>query len=358
MYRRRRTTREIAFSFDSFLDVVANVVGIILRLIIVAWVGARSYKPVVVPPPPPSDEAVMEESVADAPEPDDPRTDLFARRRRELDAERKRMASEQDQAVNLDQQAGALAAQLANATARRQQLEAERAGLAQSADGKEQSAKSAVAALGPLQERARKLQATLDELEKEPGTKQVLRWRTPVSQPLQTEELLFECREGRVTLIDIGSLLEEAHRLMQEKRDVLRRQWDYSEETRPVGAFRLRFTVEREQSPLEAGAGLPADDRTSYRYSMTGWRVEPVETHRGETVKEALTPGSAFRRVIDGLDANQTAVTFWVYADSFDAYRQLRDVLHERDVVVAGRPLPPGVAIAASSRRGTVSRGQ
>src|SRR4051794_7682892 len=45
MYRRRRAHRDkIQFSFDSFLDVVANVNGIIIRLIIVAWVGARSYQ--------------------------------------------------------------------------------------------------------------------------------------------------------------------------------------------------------------------------------------------------------------------------------------------------------------------------
>src|SRR5215472_15777875 len=46
MIRRRRRHREIPFSFDSFLDVVANVVGIIIRLILVAWVGARSYNSV------------------------------------------------------------------------------------------------------------------------------------------------------------------------------------------------------------------------------------------------------------------------------------------------------------------------
>src|SRR5437660_424072 len=46
MIRRRRRNREIPFSFDSFLDVVANVVGIIIRLILVAWVGARSYNSV------------------------------------------------------------------------------------------------------------------------------------------------------------------------------------------------------------------------------------------------------------------------------------------------------------------------
>ena len=50
-------------------------------------------------------------------------------------------------------------------------------------------------------------------------------------------------------------------------------------------------------------------------------------------------------------------VTLWVYPDSFTLYRQLRDYLVERNVVVAGRPLPDGLPIA-SSRRGTSSRGQ
>src|SRR5262245_55689786 len=51
MYRRRRRPeKEIVFSFDSFLDLVANVVGIIVRLILVAWVGARTYTGVFRPP--------------------------------------------------------------------------------------------------------------------------------------------------------------------------------------------------------------------------------------------------------------------------------------------------------------------
>src|SRR5437588_2771193 len=62
MYRRRRPTREIAFSFDSFLDMVANVVGVIIRLILVVWVGARSYTGLVTPPP---DEPPVAEISAD-----------------------------------------------------------------------------------------------------------------------------------------------------------------------------------------------------------------------------------------------------------------------------------------------------
>ena len=59
----------------------------------------------------------------------------------------------------------------------------------------------------------------------------------------------------------------------------------------------------------------------------------------------------------DAIDARQTVVTFWVYPDSFSLYRELRDYLYDRDVVVAGRPLPEGIPIT-SSRRGSVSRGQ
>ena len=40
MFRRRRPLKNeaIHFSFDSFLDLVTNVVGIIIRLILVTWV--------------------------------------------------------------------------------------------------------------------------------------------------------------------------------------------------------------------------------------------------------------------------------------------------------------------------------
>src|SRR5437660_4808819 len=86
MIRRRRPPREIAFSFDSFLDVVANVVGIILRLILVTWVGARAYHGRPQPAPTPSPIVEHEESlvVAPLPEPTDPLAAELERQRREL----------------------------------------------------------------------------------------------------------------------------------------------------------------------------------------------------------------------------------------------------------------------------------
>src|SRR5688500_19261996 len=67
MYRRRRPrSNGIVFQFDAFLDLVTNVMGIILRLILVAWVGARTYTGVFRPP------AAKEETAAVIAAPSEP----------------------------------------------------------------------------------------------------------------------------------------------------------------------------------------------------------------------------------------------------------------------------------------------
>ena len=362
MIRRRRVQREIAFSFDSFLDVVANVVGIILRLIIVAWVGARSYKAFVPPPPPLVSEEEDSPPIANAPgslQPADPLAAQLPRRQAELLKARARLQERLHATAEAERQTSVVADQLTAVAARRKQLDAERAGQAHPDDDKDQAKRNAAATLAEMSERVQKLRAGLDELARAPAAKQTLRYRTPISKPLQTDELAFECRAGRVTLIDVGALLEDAQRRMKEKGDLLRRQWQVEDETNPVGAFRLHFVVERERNALEeVASGLAPDDRSNFRYGISSWQAVPVDPKRGETVEQALAPGSAFRRIIDAIDPNQTAVTFWVYPDSFPAYRKLRDALYDRDVVVAGRPLPEGYPVAASAKHGSVSRGQ
>jgi hypothetical protein len=47
----------------------------------------------------------------------------------------------------------------------------------------------------------------------------------------------------------------------------------------------------------------------------------------------------------------------WVYPDSFELYRQLKEELHNMGYATAGRPLPEGVLIGGSSQ-GTRSSAQ
>src|SRR5436853_247451 len=99
MMRRRRRVREIPFSFDSFLDIVANVVGVIIRLILVVWVGARSYSSLqaIVPPA-----AVAPASPAV--EPADPLQDDLARHRQELAESQERLLAQLRQLQQAEQQ--------------------------------------------------------------------------------------------------------------------------------------------------------------------------------------------------------------------------------------------------------------
>jgi hypothetical protein len=346
MIRRRRTKREIGFGFDSFLDIVANVVGIIIRMILVVWVGARSYTSglQLLPRPeqPPAQTAMTPLA--------DPLEQELEQHRRELARLQARLLEQLRQLEQSRQLQTGPVQELAEVTARRQALEQE---MQQRKQARPKEDRSTDVSLAELQERSRRLAQELAALEAQSPPRKVLRYRTPVSRPLQTEELIFEVRDGRVAFIDIEAMLQEVRQGMRDKAPLLRTRWQTSDVSGAVGPFRLRYTVERQRD-----GALPVPDPTSdFRYGVSGWEVEPIVAVRGEAVQRALTPGSDFRQIVDFLDPQQTAVTFCVYPDSFAAYRQLRDYLHQRDLVVAGRPLPNGHPIA-SSRHGTLSRGQ
>jgi hypothetical protein len=354
MYRRRRSVREIPFSFDSFLDVVTNVVGIIIRLILVVWVAARSYSGL-------RDQASSQEPAEDVASQtalEDPLQPEIAQRRKELADLQARLLAQLRQIQQAQVDTTRTAQTLTALAARREQLEQEavKVNLATAKEG--EAAQQLVLSSGEVRRRSQQLAMEIEALEKLPPVQQALRYRTPVSHPLYSEELMFECRHGRVTFIDMGALVQEVQNAMPEKRSQLRRQWQVEGKTPAVGAFRFHYVLERDRGMLDVlGAGGPADVGASFSYGLSIGEVEPITENRGESLERALAAGSEFRQLVDLIDPEQTAVTFWVYPDSFAVFRRLRDYLYERDVMVAGRPLPDGVPIAAS-RHGSLSRGQ
>ncbi|HLJ94209.1 MAG TPA: hypothetical protein VKU02_13560 [Gemmataceae bacterium] len=355
MIRRRRRAREIPFSFDSFLDIVANVVGIIIRLILIVWVGARSYSSLhtAVQPVPRAAQSIP--AIA---EPSDPLQAELARHARELAQAQARLLAELRRLQQVQAQETQAQTQLTALGTRSQKLEQDRAAVDQEVQGHEQAKRLAVLSSAELHQRIAKLAEEIRALEQMPPLKKTVHYRTPVSRPIDSEELLFECRNRRVTFIDIAGLLNEVRNGLEEKGKLLRSLWQVSDVVGPIGAFRLRYTLERERSLLDAVSGQTVPESGgSYRYGLSEWQVEPIFPVSGESADAALAEGSEFRQIVDRLDPQQTVATFWVYPDSFELYRRLRDFLYDHDIVVAGRPLPPGVPIA-SSRRGSVSRGQ
>lgn len=347
MRRRWRPSRDkIAFSFDSFLDVVANVIGIIIKLILVTWVGARSYTAAVAileqtPEPAVASAAIPAPSITD-----DPLHGKVQQNLTELDNARARLLAELGRLADVEKQGTAAQQSLLQVAKERRETEQQKHVLESLLSDEAKKFQLTSLSLAELQKRGQDLIAQLKELDKSPSQRRVLRYHTPVSRQVRGDELFFECKGGKITFIDLPAFLHEVQGSVDGVVVELRTRSKIERTTSQVGAFRLRHVFEKE----EALGG-------SIRYSLTGWELEPAVAERGETLEAALAAGSEFRRLTDALDANQTVVTFWVYPDSFELFRRLRDQLYERDIEVAARPLPPG-GIIAGSRNGTKSRGQ
>ena len=353
MLRRRRPLKSeaIQFSFDSFLDLVTNVVGIIIRLILVSWVGARAYHE--------SMQWVDGNSSAGtqvvAPKiTDDPLYERVDRSRRDLDEARERLLAQLKDLDKVETGNQDTKAQLVLLIGRRDELEKEQKALEAKGAQRGTQVKTVSLTAASVRERAKELLEDIKKIESLPIAKKQLKYHAPLSRVVHSEELFFECKAGRVTYIDLPTFMAEYKQSMDEIGVELRTRWRVERATAQAGPYRLRYAVEREKSALDPGDTPLA---RGFRYGLSEWVVEEMTPEHGETLAHALQEKSEFRQLVDKLDPTLTVVTFWVYPDSFELFRHLRDHLYERGLDVAGRPLPTGAPIAAS-KNGSASRGQ
>lgn len=357
MRRRRKPDKEIHFSFDSFLDVVANVVGIIIKLILVAWVGARTYKGFEIPQSfIPNQTLQTENKILEEQNPLNKSITENQRNKQKLEALIASKKTEFEEEIKLK---ATIDQKLSTSEKGLENLIVQEKNLMSMIDESMGMKKTMIVNLASMKKKSEELNEEIITLQKSKGPKNELKYKTPISRTLQSEEMIFECRNGRITPVDIGAMLEEISGQMQVLGEKLRTQWELEEVSQNYGAFKIRYTLERERSALElATPNAIPDPRANFRFSLTGWVLETLDPDRGETLEQALNPNSEFMKIINGLDINQTAVTFCVYPDSFAIYRRVRDLLHEKQIVVAGRPLNFDAPIAMSVKKGTASRGQ
>lgn len=350
MFRRRRPLKNeaIQFSFDSFLDLVTNVVGIIIRLILVTWVGARSYHA--------SMQFLELEPLPALEKPrvvDDPVHARIEQTKSDLDDAKTRLLAQLKDLEELERNTKLTDAQLAELHGQRQELEKQVKSLNSTGAARSVQVQQASFTVDDVRKRSKKLLEEIKQLESSEANKKQLKYHAPLSKTVQIEEMFFECKNGKVTYIDLPAFMEEMKQSLDDVSRELRTTFRVERTTGAIGPYKLRYVIERERTVMDSGG--PSSG--GFRYGLAEWVVEPLTLDRGETLAQALQEKSQFRNLVDALDPNLTAVTFWVYPDSFELFRGLRDHLYDRGHDVAGRPLPPSAPIAAS-RHGTASRGQ
>ncbi|REJ95182.1 MAG: hypothetical protein DWQ45_04475 [Planctomycetota bacterium] len=381
----------LEFGSDSFLDIVANVVGILIILIVIAGLrvsrapigeapvdppgrsGATSVEFQFTPPldlvvlGPESPPVVEESELVDVGALKDPAmpSDLFETASsgevldepplgppeppRELVALADRLKSEISAAADdRDWQRQRLAHVRERAASTRDRLPRLQQTVEQEAEALAQAKLAAVErdedrnrAERRLQEMRSAVRLTRDQ----PPTTQVLNHRvTPVGRAVEGSEVHFRLAAGRVSVVPIQSLTVSLKDRIERNKDMLFRLERYEGTVGPLNGYLLHYTVQRQQLSVleELRNGGPV-----LRIGLSYYEIEPLPGAPTESAEEALAAGSRFREALQLAGASST-LTFWIYPDSFDLHQRLQEYAHSIGFDVAARPLPQGVPIAGS----------
>ncbi len=357
---RLRHTQE--FGSDSFLDVLANMVGILIILVVVA--GTRISK-VYLPPPPASvklppismaeaDALEVEPVAPPAPppelEPDEAPAEVAA----QLQQLQQEIAALEEEANGHEQRAQTMST---TADTAREQAESQKQRLIARLDALRQR-RLRIAGLGEKLARDNdKLTGILAEFEvtQKSGGKveEVAHHLTPISQQVEGHEIHFRLQGNKVAYIPLDELVSRLKSQIDRQKEWLARFRRHEGAVGPVRGFTMQYVVERQSlSPREEirhGTG-------AFRLGVAVWRIVPEPDLDAETLEQALQAQSQFASELRSAPEG-ASLTFWVYPDSFALFRKLQTAAHAAGFVVSARPLPEGTPIAGSPN-GSKSAGQ
>jgi hypothetical protein len=326
---------------DSFLDVVTNIVGIIILLVMV--MGMRASQAV-------ETTAVAErETRQAAPDTDE---EFQKARQTALDSERdvrtliNRVVNTRQETMLREQERLLLNTVVADA----EQEIARRRSELNSQDQQDFD----------IRRQLNEAQLTLDELTREqmallteePDVEEIQCEPTPLARVVSGKEVHLLLADDHVAVVPFEELLELLKADAEANVWRLRDQDELERTVGPVNGFRLRYwfvkaaLVARNNNTGTVVAGqFP---RFSHCFFI------PVTTPAGEPAPEALHPKSEMRQFLGRLNPQGTTVTIWTYPGNYDRLREVKRAIREQGFQIALRPLPKGMPIGAS-RTGTES---
>jgi len=167
---------------------------------------------------------------------------------------------------------------------------------------------------------------------------------TPMAKTVFGKEMHFRLLDGRLAYVPWDETLErmkaDAPKQVQKLRDTPR-----VEVSLPViEGFGGRYILRRAEAEIRTGAGTARQSRVE----LERLYFVQVDSDLGEPLERALQPNSIFRSRLIGMEPGQTTITVWVYPNSFDQFRALKAELFKMGYLTAARPLPQDFPIGGS----------
>jgi hypothetical protein len=322
---------------DSFLDVITNIVGILILLVLV--VGLRSSR-----------------AVHDAP------NLQLAGGAHGQDQLRQAYNNALSTALNVRD----LVRRVSDAHGEAKFREQERLWLGTNIAQAEQEIAERRAKLGSdgqrdfdLRQKLNEAQSKLDELTREQialmsqdaPTEQIECEPTALAKAVTGKEVHVLLSDDHVAIVPFDELMDQMKEDVNENIWRMREQDEMERTIGPISGFRLKYWFVKEDVMRSSSAGtymLGNISRFSHCYFL------PVATPVGEPAAEALRPNSELFQHLKRLRPDGTTITIWTYPGNYDRLRQLKRAIRAVGFQIAVRPLPTGVPLGAS-RHGSQS---
>ncbi|MCO6043565.1 hypothetical protein NG895_06565 [Aeoliella sp. ICT_H6.2] len=319
---------------DSFLDIVANIVGILILLVIVVGIRAAMQPHLDAQAPVAQQAPVLTEASVTA-------------RVESLTHEKLSLAKLHNQLVGMVNEAD--------------QRDADRIGLATHIAAVEEELKHKKSSLEGAEKERLKLRTAMAKADMQwqklmlekvaiesqgAKAKTLVHTPTPMVRSESDKRLYLRVEHGKVALVPLEALTQKWKGRSPDSlvRDLKRN--NGIGELEPVGNYVLYYT----HLPVEPPAGPRGV------YALAG-EIHPVVDGLGVTVDEALAQGSDLSRALEATTPQQTVVLVWAYPDSTAEVRKLQNALRRRGFAVDLRLLEVGHHIAFSPQgRGTAAQ--
>jgi hypothetical protein len=333
MSRRGRAPVE-APGQDSFLDVVANLVGILLILIMVvgtqakdAIVAAIDQHAVVEEPTesPLVGELATAEVAASAVERDFKQLEAkIAREKFEVDY-RKLERDRLNAALIAAEQA------LANKASELSTTEREQYDL--------------FAELNIARRELNDLKLARDAALNTPPTPGIIdHLPTPLAKTVFGKEVHLRLQNNKICYVPLNELVarlkEEAPRSAWKLKDAN----EITEVLGPLDGFRMKYTLRK----VEKAVSVQGAVGRAQMIELDRFVLIPLTEDMGEPLAVALGKGSGLQALLAENPPERTTITVWVYPESFEAFRTLKAALFNMGYATAGRPLPEGHPIGGA----------
>ncbi len=337
---------------DSFLDVVANVVGVLI--ILVMMVGMQASQSRFLADASQSPDAASVQPAEQTPEHAGQTSEDLEKLNSQLDEARRQANASQRSVFELATQISRVSHEADAHDRQRIELAMHRALIEADLQRRRELLDSGRQQEFDVQRQLLQSQIKLDELTREhlslagsaPEVEEIECVPTPLAKEVDVPSIHLRLREGLVSIVPVEQLREEFLFHAEEIRRRLRSNSKVVETFGPIDGYRAKFTFIKRRAAGSLGGPIAGQLRENVLETYIEFL--PTSDDIGQNVERALMPGSALYEYLQSQRRESPPVDVWLYTDSFNEFRPLKRALWEMGFSLATRPLRPQDTIGAS----------